>query len=129
MRVDLTAASIFAGESTLGSVSMDKTWKQTVKSKDSECVGSIRAYAHADRKDIVNGQPTLRGLLLGIHRVFPRRMQNRNTNFSIRPNVGVKYRGDKTHDGRIVRIRMRELEGGLKNAALVQRTFGAHYAH
>jgi len=56
-------------------------------------------------------------------------MQNGYTNFSVRPNVGVKYGGDKTHDGRIVRIRMREREGGLKNATFVQRAFRAHYAH
>jgi hypothetical protein len=77
----------------------------------------------------VNGQPTLRSLLLGIHWVFSRRMQYRNTNFAIGPNVGVKYWGDETHDGRIIWIRMRELKGCLKYAALIKGAFRAHNAH
>jgi hypothetical protein len=56
-------------------------------------------------------------------------MQNRNTHFAIRPNVGVKYWGDKTHDRRIIRIRRRELKGSLKYTPLVKRAFRTHYAN
>jgi hypothetical protein len=56
-------------------------------------------------------------------------MQNRYTNFAIRPNVGVEYGGHEAHDGRIIWIRMRKLEGSLKYAPLIQRAFRAHYAN